>query len=47
MKNRMDTKAPRCYGGALFYKGEWPYNLIINDMNRPSHQNQSLCNLAF
>jgi hypothetical protein len=27
-----DTKAPRCYGGALFYKVVWPYMIIIKEL---------------
>ena len=45
MKNIMDTKPPRCYGGALFYKVVWRYMTIIKDLSLPFHKNQSLGNL--
>ena len=32
MKNKMDTKAPRCYGGALFYKGKIGVILFVNQI---------------
>jgi len=27
-----DTKAPRCYGGALFYKVVWAQMMIIKEL---------------
>ena len=47
MKNKMDTKAPRCYGGALFFKVVWSQMMIIKDLRMPFHQNQSLGDLEF
>lgn len=32
MKIKMDTHAPRCYGGALFYKGKLGVILFVNQI---------------